>query len=138
MARRLVSRIPVFCVVSAFIGVLLIFHTPLVLAQELSFSPVVTYETGGEQASSVAVADVNGDGKPDLLVAHFCSGPINCDGFVGVLLGNGDGTFQPAVTYSSGGQYASAVVVADANGDGKPDMLVTTNVYTCCTPGGAV
>jgi hypothetical protein len=248
MARRLVSRIPVSCVVSAFIGVLLILHTPLVLAQELSFSPVVTYETGGEQASSVAVADVNadgkpdlvvtncggcygppfighggsigvllgngdgtfqpatiydsggsvpvfvavadvnddgkpdlvvvnrnsndigvllgngdgtfqpavtygsgsgspllvavadvnGDGKPDLLVAHFCSGPINCDGLVGVLLGNGDGTFQPAVTYSSGGQYASAVVVADVNGDGKPDMLVTTNVYTCCTPGGAV
>ena len=43
---------------------------------------------------------------------------------VGVLLGNGDGTFQTAVTYGSGGYYAYSVAVADVNGDGKPDLLV--------------
>jgi hypothetical protein len=102
-----------------------------------TFQPAVTYGSGSGSPLLVAVADVNGDGKPDLLVAHFCGG-TNCDGLVGVLLGNGDGTFQLAVTYSSGGEYASAVAVADVNGDGKPDVLVTTNVYTCCTPGGAV
>jgi hypothetical protein len=65
----------------------------------------------------VAVADVNGDGKPDLLVAHGHT--------VGVLLGNGDGTFQTAVTYDTGTtSLAYAIAVADVNGDGKPDLLV--------------
>ena len=38
----------------------------------------------------MAVADVNGDGKPDLIVATA----LNRAGLVGVLIGNGDGTFQ--------------------------------------------
>ena len=46
------------------------------------------------------------------------------NGTVGVLLGNGDGTFQTAVTYGSGGYWANSVAVADVNGDGKPDLLV--------------
>jgi hypothetical protein len=61
----------------------------------LDFAPAVPYGSGGPYASSVAVADVNGDGKPDLLVGNYLG--------VGVLLGNGDGTFQAAVTYDSGG-----------------------------------
>ncbi len=83
-----------------------------------SFQPVVSYSTGpGESfAESVAVADLNGDGKTDGVVANY-------DGTVGVLLGNGDGTFQPAITYNSGG-YSYSVAVSDVNGDGKPDVLV--------------
>ncbi len=50
---------------------------------------------------SVAVADVNGDGKPDLVVTNHTSGS-NGNGTVGVLLGNGDGTFQTAVTLRLG------------------------------------
>jgi hypothetical protein len=68
---------------------------------------------------------VNGDGKPDLLVINQCADLINCrSGTISVLLGNGDGTFQPAVTYDSGGYIAQSVAVADVNGDGKPDLLV--------------
>jgi len=51
----------------------------------------------------VVVADVNGDGKADLLVADYCSRNGCPNGEVGVLLGNDDGTFQAAVIYGSGG-----------------------------------
>jgi hypothetical protein len=88
-----------------------------------TFQAVVTYGSGGQDARSVVVADVNGDGKPDLVVANECTND-NCNGVVGVLLGNGDGTFQAAVTYGSGGYYADSLAVADVNGDGKPDLVV--------------
>jgi hypothetical protein len=88
-----------------------------------TFQPVVTYGSGGYFANSVAVADVNGDSKPDLLVANECVDKNCASGTVGVLLGKGDGTFQPVVTYGSGGLYANSVTVADVNGDGKPDLV---------------
>lgn len=89
------------------------------------FSEALTYDTGEADANSVAVADVNGDGKLDLVVANQCGDIITCtDGSVSVLLGNGDGTFQPAVSYDSGGNHAYWVAVADVNGDGKPDIIV--------------
>ena len=93
--------------------------------QGLDFANAVGYGSGGYWANSVAVTDVNGDGKPDLIVANYCVTSSGCgDGIVGVLLGNGDGTFQTAVTYGSGGVSAYSVAVADVNGDGKPDVLV--------------
>jgi len=93
----------------------------------------------------VAVADVNGDGKPDIVVANFCGGETSClggyaAGTVGVLLGNGDGTFRTAVTYSSGGYSASSVAIADVNGDGKPDIVVanTCGSSSSCSGAGTV
>jgi uncharacterized protein (DUF2141 family) len=100
---------------------------------ELSFAQAVGYGSGGQYARSVAVADVNGDGKLDLLVANLCHVNQDCSsGSVGVLLGNGDGTFQQAVSYYSGGyeingQTAAAVAVADVNDDSKPDLIVTNS-----------
>jgi hypothetical protein len=86
------------------------------------FMPAVLYDSGGG-AFSVAVADVNGDGKPDLLVANYNSGTV------GVLLGNGDGTFRPTVTYDCGGpDNPVSIAVADLNGDGKPDIALTVVV----------
>jgi hypothetical protein len=106
-----------------------------------TFKPAVSYGSGGYQATSVAVADVNGDGKPDLLVANSCA--TNCssavDGTVAVLFGNGDGTFQAAVSYDSGGIGSTSVAVADVNGDHKPDLLVANNCGAgCSSPKGSV
>ena len=70
----------------------------------LNFAPAVNYGSGGYGADSVAVADVNGDGKPDIVVANACvDSSCATTALVGVLLGNGDGTFQTAVTYGTGG-----------------------------------
>ena len=94
-------------------------------ASGLNFAPAVPYGSGGYDAYSVVVADVNGDGKPDLLVANNCFSSSSCvNGTVGVLLGNGDGTFQTAVTYGSGGYETLSLAVGDLNGDGKPDLVV--------------
>ena len=102
-----------------------------------TFQAAVTYSSGGYAAESIAVHDVNGDGKPDLLVSNQCASYGNCTngGGVGVLLGNGDGTFQTAVSYSSTG-IADSVAVADVNGDGKPDLLVGNYCAPNNCPGG--
>jgi len=65
------------------------------------------YNSGALVAFSVVITDVNGDGKPDLLAANPCPAN-NCyrkGTSVNVLLGIGDGTFQKAVNYYSGGTF---------------------------------
>jgi hypothetical protein len=56
-----------------------------------------------------------------------------------VLAGNGDGTFQPAVVYDLGGYEVASVLVADLNGDGKPDLIATIPCITSsCANDGEV
>ena len=102
----------------------------------------VAYGSGGFGASSVAVLDVNGDSKPDIVVAN-CSASTgactdNTSGTVGVgvLLGNGDGTFQAAVTYAAGGNTPFGIAVADLNGDSKPDIAVANCAGANCGTAG--
>jgi large repetitive protein len=123
------SNYGVFLRVSTvFLGFLLL---PATLSAGTIFHPTRVYNSGGQWTFSVAVADVNGDGKLDLITASQCFVGTLCsynegdDGAVGVSLGRGDGTFRAPQTYYSGGGTAYSVVVGDVNGDGKPDILVT-------------
>jgi hypothetical protein len=90
----------------------------------VSFRVAPTYDVGSGPFDpvSVAVGDFNGDGKPDLAVANSSSNNV------GVLLGNGDGTFQAAVHYAVGSGPRS-VAVGDFNGDGKPDLAVANSDF---------
>jgi hypothetical protein len=83
-------------------------------------SPLTFFKGSATGALPMAVADLNGDGKPDLVLVAADS---NHSETVGVLLGNGDGTFQSETTYATA-YSAVSIAVADLNGDSKPDVLV--------------
>lgn len=77
----------------------------------------------GRQPTAVAVADLNGDGKLDLVVPNLGPGSPPAPGKVEILLGNGDGTFKQGISFSIGSS-PDAVAVADLNHDGKLDLIV--------------
>ena len=74
---------------------------------------------------SVTAADVNGDGKVDLIGA--ISGVV---GSLAVLTNNGSGGFVLASSPGVG-SYPKSVTAADVNGDGKVD-LISANAGPCC------
>ena len=74
--------------------------------------------------SALTVADVNGDGIKDLIVGSLLNSGTGSAGEISVLLGNSDGTFQAAKTFSSN-VYPSNVTIDDLNGDGKMDLVVS-------------
>jgi Bacterial Ig-like domain (group 3)/FG-GAP-like repeat len=114
-----------------------------------------SYKTGGFWPLSVTIADINGDGRPDLIVGNECQftqkgsghGRCNSIGEVSVLTNKGGlgplfAGFNTARTFASGGFEASSVPVADVNGDGRPDLVIsdvcTTSVVgdvPCSTDG---
>jgi hypothetical protein len=107
-----------------------------------TFQPPVDYAVGNFPVSIVA-GDFNGDGHLDLAVSNYGNElgsypPGNDPGSVSVLMGNGNGTFQPAVEYSVG-LAPAGLVTGDFNRDGRIDLAVTvfsSATYTPYTPDG--
>jgi len=73
----------------------------------------------GEEPTSVAIGDLDGDGFLDLVTANWGSDDVS------VLLGAGDGTFGAAATFAAG-HFPRSVAIDDLDGDGFLD-LVTAN-----------
>ncbi len=79
----------------------------------------------GTATGQVALVDMNGDGKPDLVTL----GTTNDGNYseLAIAIGNGDGTFQTPtiIDFGEGSSLGFGLAVADFNGDGKPDVAVT-------------
>jgi hypothetical protein len=106
-------------------GVSVLLNTTPPGASFPSFAPQVTFAAGTE-SRSVAVADLNGDGKPDLAVADYSFS----SGAVSVLLNTtSPGAAAPSFALPSTvgtGSNPFAVTVGDFNGDGQPDLVTTS------------
>ncbi|HET9328107.1 MAG TPA: T9SS type A sorting domain-containing protein, partial [Candidatus Eisenbacteria bacterium] len=95
-----------------------------------SFGPKTDF-SAGMGPHSVAVGDLNRDGKPDLAVANcFVGEGVST---VSVLLGRGDGTF-PHYTQYQAGYSPTTAAIGDLNGDSKPDLAVVNYGYTQDSP----
>ncbi|HEV7397330.1 MAG TPA: FG-GAP-like repeat-containing protein [Pyrinomonadaceae bacterium] len=87
-----------------------------------AFLPRVPYKVGvdtgqGSSPQDVAIADLNGDGKLDVIVVGGFA-----HGWIAVLLGDGAGNFAAPVTEDIGNGALTAIVIADFNGDNKKDV----------------
>ncbi len=94
-----------------------------------SFIPAVTFPVG-VHPRAVTVADLNNDAAPDIAVVNMGQF-ATFESSLSVLLGNGDGSFQPAVTTDVlNPGVALSLAVGDFNGDGLPDVALTTGGST--------
>ena len=90
-----------------------------------TFAPAVTYSVG-QNPTSIAAADFNEDGNLDIAVANVNKSCSTCTASLSLLLGNGDGSFQPARSIAVDGMSA-AVAAGDFNGDGHVDLASGDN-----------
>ncbi|WP_263385226.1 beta strand repeat-containing protein [Granulicella arctica] len=99
-------------------GTLLGTATPSPLTQTLAAPRSFPSGAAGTGALFSITGDFNKDGLQDVAVANLV------EGTVGILLGNGDGTFKPEVSYSAGPEPYQ-IAVGDFNHDQSVDLVVT-------------
>jgi hypothetical protein len=110
------------------VGVKVLLHTGA--ASSITYAAPVAVFTqspnpGITGANLIAIADVNGDGLNDLVITD--PGPVGSPPTVNILLqsATSPGTFAAPITYQlSGDSVPESIVVADVNGDGKPDIVI--------------
>ncbi len=86
---------------------------------------VVTAAEQYQRSPSLAIADFNGDGAPDVALARDWGPNVS----VAVLLGNGDGTFRAGSEVWTG-DYAQSIAVGDLDRDGRVDLAVASPTGT--------
>src|SRR5687768_13225053 len=100
----------------AFSFVLFSFAIFLAQAHTLAQTTTFTRTDYPILGNSHITADLNGDGILDLAATG--------SGGVGIMLGNGDGTFRPRVNFSTGAQ-SQDLAAGDFNSDGRVDLAVS-------------
>jgi hypothetical protein len=94
-----------------------------------TFALTAEYDSLGHNPVNVRVADMTGDGKPDIVVANtgdtdLLGLPSGANDSVAVLINGGTGSFANAKSFTSDLFSAFAVAPADFDGDGKGDVAV--------------
>lgn len=82
----------------------------------------------GSSPWSIITADFNGDGHPDIAVTNSCTNATGpCTPSIGILMGNGDGTFRAQQTYPTYSIRSEpiGITATDTNDDGALDLVVT-------------
>jgi hypothetical protein len=121
-----------------FIGLALAAVAPA-LAADFSFGPAIRLSLGFFYERSVAIGDVNGDGRNDLAIAEDLTSEVHD---VSVFLQQADGSLAPPLTLTVSTDFGSgvaSVAVADLDGDGAAEILVGwTHLYVVKLVGGAL
>jgi hypothetical protein len=94
------------------------------------FTSAGSYQVSNSAARDIAIADLNGDGKQDVIAESR--------GALGTFLGNGDGTLGPIHGQIARGAFG--IAVADLDGDGNRDVVAASDLVGFPTPpfsGGA-
>ena len=109
----------------------------------VTFSNPTSYPVG-TALIGVAIGDFNGDAKVDLAVVNSGDLATGNDGNVSILLGNGDGSFQPAVNFAAGKNPQSIALDATTNTYSVVNVLLgngdmtTVRPDACGAPGGTL
>ena len=117
------SNLPDAVVVSSGSNAVVVYRTTAVGNGAISFAAMPQTYFVGTNPASVTVADINGDGVPDMIVANQDSNDVSTLFGTYDAHGNWVGLIGPRL--KSGGDGPIAVTVRDLNGDGTPDLVVT-------------
>lgn len=81
--------------------------------------------SGGANPGGVAIADLNNDGKPDIIISGTTS---TTQGYLTTLVNQGGGTFAAPATVATLDPFPTSVAVADIEHNQKPDIVLSA----CC------
>ena len=91
-----------------------------------SLTTKIDFATTGSNPYNVSIGDMDGDGKPDLVVANSTSNTVSVFKNTSVSGAITTGSFAPKVDFTTGVQPFN-VAIGDMDGDGKPDLVVANN-----------